>query len=396
VTAIAGNGGAADLAGNSAGNGGDAVGSKAVANGFTDSAATVTQVGGAGGAGGNGASGGHGGSSTLIDAVSGSTHDRQLTLTQTATGGYGGSAPGNGGAADSELTFNDLLNATAAQSVAINAIVSATGGGGGGSAIRGADGGTGVAKADITGTTSVGIQSSATGGAGGAGAGLAGMGAGGSAIAVAKAAASLFNVQATAHAGLGQPQAGSSIAEAQAIGTGSGQVFAGADSTQAAGLVLHVATNTISNGNGSAEADARTSIGESAFSAAFGDGASVADATAEPLDIDAAPVLAANATIQAALTAGGTEKPTLLAIGVLNGAHSSATTDGTSETASSSIHVQIDPTGLADPTGHLLLGLFDAQVHFSRHHDIRLDVFVNGVSTRPQPISPRKRRRSPT
>ena len=92
-------------------------------------------------------------------------------------------------------------------------------------------------------------------------------------------------------------------------------------------------------------------------------------------------MLAANATIQAAFTAGGTEKPTLLAMGVLNGAHSSAT-DGASETASSSIHLQIDPTRLADPTGHLLLGLFDANGFTSPDiTDIRLDVFVNGVSS---------------
>jgi hypothetical protein len=68
-------------------------------------------------------------------------------------------------------------------------------------------------------------------------------------------------------------------------------------------------------------------------------------------------------------------------MGVLNGAHSSAT-DGASETASSSIHLQIDPTRLADPTGHLLLGLFDANGFTSPDiTDIRLDVFVNGVSS---------------
>ena len=168
--------------------------------------------------------------------MSGSTHDRQLTLTQTATGGYGGSAPGNGGAANSELTFNDLLNATAAQSVAINAIVSArAGGGGGGSAIRGADGGNAVAKADITGTTSVGIRVRARPAAPGvpvrAWPGRAPAAARSRSARAARGV--LFNVQATAHAGLGQPQAGSSIAEAQAIGTGSGQVFADADSNQA-------------------------------------------------------------------------------------------------------------------------------------------------------------------
>jgi hypothetical protein len=217
--------------------------STATASGTTRATATVTQVGGTGGAG---PAGGNGGSSTLTNAVSGTTDGGTLILSQTADGGTGGdggpfAGPGaaSGGAATSDLTLNDT------SSTEVSATVFAKGGDGGevlaqgGGLTTGGPGGNGAASATITGTTTVYEDIQAIGGYGNAeggtgeatGTGTAakfvnvyvtagGGGAnalGGAANAVATGTAAEANVTANASGGVGEDTGGNATAKATGI-----------------------------------------------------------------------------------------------------------------------------------------------------------------------------------
>jgi hypothetical protein len=225
------------------GNGANVAGSSATANGTTSATATVTQTGGSGN---SGPAGGDGGSSTLMDAVSGTTDDGTLSLEQTAAGGDGGEGGlyagrgASGGDATSDLTLDDT------SSKQVSADVVATGGDGGigqlatGGAATIGPGGTGEASGTITGSSTVyetveagGGDSDAVGGAANAtGTGTAGTlagvyvsagggeanGIGGTANAVATGNAAQAIVTAYADGGQGSEAGGAATAQATATG----------------------------------------------------------------------------------------------------------------------------------------------------------------------------------
>ena len=78
----------------------------------------------------SGANGGAGASSTISNAVSGTTTGGTLTLGETANGGNGGNSSGGGvggaaGSANASLTFNDVT-ANTIQAGTFNGTVTAT------------------------------------------------------------------------------------------------------------------------------------------------------------------------------------------------------------------------------------------------------------------------------
>ncbi|WP_284946633.1 Hint domain-containing protein [Acidisoma cladoniae] len=246
----------------SGGNGASLSGSTATATGTTQATATVKQVGGAGGAG---PAGGNGGSSTLTNAVSGTTDGGTLILSQTADGGTGGdggpfAGPGtaSGGAATSDLTLNDT------SSTQVSVTASATGGDGGevlasgGGLTTGGPGGDAASSAAITGTKTVYEDIVAIGGYGGADGGTGqatgigtaatfvnvyvsanGGGAntrGGAADASATGTGAEANVTALASGGVGEDTGGNATAKATGIGL-SGTATADAGGSYENGLV---------------------------------------------------------------------------------------------------------------------------------------------------------------
>jgi hypothetical protein len=168
ATSAGGAGGAGNRAGQSGGAGGLASGTTATASGHS-AYATATQRGGSGGSGLTGANGGAGASSSLTNAVSGSTTGGTLRLSQTATGGAGGSSTGGtggqGGAAGSSLTFNDVTaNPTPASSLKG---YSTAAGGNSGNGETVVNGGAATSSIALTGAQTVNATATATGGAGG-------------------------------------------------------------------------------------------------------------------------------------------------------------------------------------------------------------------------------------
>jgi hypothetical protein len=182
----------------------------------------------------NGANGGAGGTSTLGgvggNAVTGTANAGQLTLTQSAIGGRGGTvaagAAGAGGAGSSSFTLNDGSNAS--QTV----FITATGGIGGASSGNAAGtGGNATATGSVTGTVGVGDTVAATGGGGGAGFSAGGTGGTASATAGATGTATATSLLSAAIA-LGG--AGGSGSQSTASGGAGGSATANATATGAA------------------------------------------------------------------------------------------------------------------------------------------------------------------
>ena len=156
--------------------------------------AVAVQAGGAGGVGFSG-NGGDGQSSTLINAVGGSSEGADLILKQTARGGAGGASvgaqAGTAGNATSELTFDDTTNPT--PSTLLGGYVFAYGGRGGSASQGGTPtpGGNADAILNLTGASGIASLNSlgllgfvyAAGGAGGALSGTPAQAAGGNAVA---------------------------------------------------------------------------------------------------------------------------------------------------------------------------------------------------------------------
>ena len=162
-----GRGGIAD--GVTGGAGGVASGTTASASGY-QAYAYARQTGGYGGNGQNGGGGGAGASSTLTNAVTGSTGGGELALIQNVRGGSGGystgGAGGSAGAAQSSLTFDDI----AANAIDSSRVVgrSTAYGGTGGNGGNGGNGGAAIASVNMTGAKQVYATGRALGGNAGA------------------------------------------------------------------------------------------------------------------------------------------------------------------------------------------------------------------------------------
>jgi len=166
-----GNGGRARGGGKAGGAGGDQTGSTAHAFG-TSAYALVRGYGGSGGGGSYGANGGSGGDSTLVNTVTAESKGGYLRLRQYANGGSGGNSQtqkgGAGGAAQSDLTFNDVT-ANAIDSNNLSGIVKADGGDSGNGITGAYKGGAGKASVFMTGARLVEAFVTVRGGTGGSG-----------------------------------------------------------------------------------------------------------------------------------------------------------------------------------------------------------------------------------
>ncbi len=287
-----------------------------------------------------------------------------LTLSQSATGGAGGSSDtgtgGAGGAASSTLSLTE----SATPSAVLNMVLQATGGAAGAGATAG-QAGAATATGAANGMNTVNLNVTAVGGVGPS--------AGGGATATAIAVGQVATSNATASV---QTTAGAAVAAlATSTGVSAGSIAAtevASASDAIAGGVVTLAQATASNtaiGVSNGVAGAQNNTTPLAFTTSP---QSVAEVTALPSAASFASVLAANTTIASAMGAGATA----LAIGELGGGHSNGPL--APQTESSSIAVTLDTTKLS-PTQHLELGLYGGAVTGSGVNSVLLDVNVGGV-----------------
>jgi hypothetical protein len=374
-----GPGGSGSGAGHAGGAGGVASKTTATANSsnYKSATASVHQTSGAGGYGASGANGGQGATSTLTEAVSGSTAGGAgsiLTLNQFATGGAGGgssaSTGGAGGGAVSNLSFNDVAtNTTHANS--ITGTVGAYGGAGGSSPSLGGAGGGATASLTLTGAFSISATSEAIGGMGGVAA------RGGKATAMSDAiGTTLVSSNATAIGGDGGASAGRALATAIGQG-GSGSVHAQSTGGSITGGSLVTAASAIADAPvaGSSTAKTWAVIGNGAVLApALIAEQAVAQITAEPKGADVNTIEVNNPHIKAAFTTGKT--PAYFGIGELGGAYS--TSGSGSETETSSVHMTVDLTKMAS-LHDLIIGFYSGTATGGGFTSMSLDVKINGT-----------------
>ena len=309
----------------------------------------ASQIGGA-----SAAYGGAGAASTIVNKVSGQTTGGMLSLYQRAVGGAGTSPiylqGGAGGAADSELTFDDTANPIHASQVAGTVI--ATGGAGGYFKDRGYSGGQANASLVLTGAAAVTAATTATGGAAGVAAAIPG-GAGGTAKALTTAYGAAVTASATAHGGAGQI-AGHASAKTKAVGT-SGTLSASADTARLPGQLIQAASALAAGPvDGDMSAKAKVVIGAAVVEPFEASGQAVALESAAPDGAGTSAVLNANPNIAAAFGAS----PSFFAIDELGG--SSAKSGGTtSETTTESVDLTVDLTQLASRQD-LVVGFYNA------------------------------------
>ena len=379
ATATGGNGGFGTGAGQSGGAGGASASAKAVATGSGTAFASVTQKGGAGGRGNPGATGGNGASSTLTDAVSGSTLGGHLTLQQTALGGFGGAASGGGaagtgGAAASSLSITDTTSAT------VNLLSSAIGetGGTGTSGSSGGGGGAALASLNAVASGALSAGSSAIGGSSGTG------GPGGIGRRRQGADHGPERRQSHGHGernrwrgpDRGRPRLG----EDQASGL-SGPYDANANTSLAIGQLIQFASADAGGTvDGAESAKAKAIIGDpSSTEFAFGPnfeagGQAVALIDGAPNSTTTTDILAANSNIASKFGAS----PVFFASGELGGAHASSGGTG-SQTITDTVSLTVDLTQL--PARHdLMVGLFNPTVLGSGFTSLTVDLSVNGAS----------------
>ena len=284
--------------------------------------------------------------------MSGHSVNGGLTLVQRATGGAGGSSAGgfagSGGTADSSLTFDDLLSATASANLTGASYATGGVGGAGTGGSNGAAGGQGYAYLNLTGAAAVTAISVASGGAGGAGATLGTPGPGQALITAVGT-----NVTAVAVAVGGQGASRAGHGKAKIVTTGaSGSFNASADTSLAPGaLVTAELASSTGSVDGKQTSKAKVVMGQSAqpFSA-FGQ--ATADESGAPDGPSTAAVLAANPNIAAGFGAS----PVFFAIDELGGKY--AKSGGTtSETNVETLDLTVDTTKLVS-LGHLGIGFY--------------------------------------
>ena len=296
---------------------------------------------------------------------------------QYANGGAGGASTGGtagvGGAATSNLTFDDT--ASVHQSAAVESLVAA-GGGAGGAGHGGssaAAGGAASATLTLTGSNTVLGETEAQGGSSGApdspGAYAAGAAATATTTLHAGGAVSGF---AYAIGGSGAT-AGAATATISAIGT-SGSVSAEAlTSTSPGHLVESVMGYSTVVVEGSAKAYSQATIGgtPATYVTAY---QGVAIETGAPNAASTSAVLSANPIIA---TAFGSS-PVFFAIGELGGAHSTVGTD--SQVITSNISFTVDLTQLA-VRQDLVVGFYHPTTLGAGVTSMTLDIYVNGTDT---------------
>jgi hypothetical protein len=374
---VGGAGGSGFGAGHAGGAGGLATTTTAKASGYS-ACARVVQTGGAGGYGAGGANGGAGAASTLtINTVSGATRGgaaSYLKLYQFATGGKGGGSSsargGVGGAATSNLTFNDLT-ANTSHAASVTGTAGAYGGAGGSSRVTGGRGGAATASLTLTGASSVSVTTDAIGGAGGTGA----VGGNASATSHATGTASISS-NASAIGGTGGAGAGTALAIATGKG-GSGALHSNASANLAHTLVTAVQSQAQAPVNGTGTAVTWAAIGKGAVPApVMLTDQAVALLTAEPKSTDVNSILSSNANIKTAFTVP--LSPIYFGIGELGGAYAYSTNDTASETETSSVHMTVDLTKVAH-LHDLLIGFYSGTAAGSGFASMSLDVKINGT-----------------
>jgi len=356
ATAVAGNGGAANGAGFTAGSGAGAA-VAATATGVTDASAIANATSGSGGAGSAGAAGGDGGLESLINAVSGTTQDGALTLQQTATGGGGGGSDngiaGRGGDAKSELTLNDTSGKGHAASRAIDVTVGADGGQGGASNTLANDGAGGGAIADLSvvGANTVDASAGATGGWSHS--------AGGAATVNLNVTGATIHASGTAMAGGSDSQGAAAVVNASGMAT-SGDLAATASSaaqTQTTVKVPPLIAAISSATSLSLAGTAVTAVALAEYGIALpllgsGEPNALAEATVAPPDVPT--ILQSNPAIAAAFGAN----PVIFDVGAIGGGGPGLQRG---QTVSDTASVTINASTLGAP-GNLVLGLYNGEI----------------------------------
>ena len=391
TNANGGAGGSARSAGKVAGAGGVASDAKATASGHS-AYAVVNQVGGAGGTGFSGANGGAGASSTITDAVTGTTTGGSLELRQNADGGTGGysttGSAGAAGAATSNLTFNDeTANATDASTVFGR--TAATGGAGGSSASGGAGkGGEAKSAVAMTGVNVIRAYSYATGGRGGY-VSSSQTGNGGNATSTAAATStrasgySRATANASAYGGVGAVE-GTANATSSAT-TAMGQLAtasarAGGRSGQAQSTASTTASGLVTNVSSMAQAQVGSTASAQSMAQAFtgfpggfdSSWNSYSYVTALPDASTIGSALSGNSKVDTVL---GTSLATVLGGGVQGANYASDATGN--RTYKSTVTWSLNTVTLS---GDLILGLLDFQSLGTGFTSLTLNVTVEGVT----------------
>ena len=315
--------------------------------------------GGAGGRGYYSANGGVGASSTLTNAVTGTTTGGTLNLLQTANGGHGGgnySAGANGGvggAATSSLTFNDAT-ANPIHASNFTGTSHAYGGAGGPGTIAGA-GGAATASVNVTGLTFITGNSVAIGGAGGTALGgnasatsvatATSTGGSGTATANATATGGTGSTQGTADGHATANTVQGQLAQAFSSATGVSGTSQTTATTAGGGVVTGVSGIATAQVGSPATALSQADI-NSTFGFNGGSENAYAGATEVPNSGTVASILAAHNNLNTAL---GGSSATIFGEAVQGAFLGTAT--GTHE-YKSAIDWNIDATNL---TGHLIL-----------------------------------------
>ena len=296
------------------------------------------------------ANGGAGGAVGMTNSVGGSTANGVLFLEQRAAGGRGGDSAGGtagiGGAATSNLTFDDTANANKSATLSFS---TNSGQYPGESTAYGGNGGAATANTNLTGVGTINAPATAQGETGALG------GLGGAATANATAAGQAVTVNGYASGGVGRNAAGATLATAKGVGV-SGSFQADANSNFGAGGVLqavkataHGVVDGLAALSSAGTARAQSSLSQAAPAITTGY-PSLARIVGLPNASDVNPILAANSNLNAAFGSANVE----FGLGELGGLHDA--NGAGSETITSAIDLLIDPSKFT--AKDLLLGLY--------------------------------------